>query len=292
VIAEWENPWWLETPEGTLYFNETDSAGHHYQLVPDRCSATLPVRTTEDDAPQSDGKIPHRRWRSGYGVHLAIEPMVESGGELDCAGGSDLVAMLDELGLHLNAMIRTGLVSGFPNARLFFTPTGYADRMFDRMQLASAPAVTLDGALGGMLVEVDMDTPYPYYIASEEDDTAVSESGNETITNDGNTDYFPVVEVYGPTSAFALINYSIEDTDGNPLQIVYSSSLPGGAAIAGGDYLEITFFDGKAYLNGTGANRKAGIDFRYSDFFPIVPGENDIQVTGASALFKTNSAWA
>jgi hypothetical protein len=54
----------------------------------------------------------------------------------------------------------------------------------------------------------------------------------------------------------------------------------------------VTFFDGKAYLNGSGAARKAGIDFRYSDFFPIAPGDNEIEVSGATVLVKTNPAWA
>src|SRR5512142_2772162 len=150
MIAEWEIEFTLFTPgePGGLVFNRTDAGtGRRFQLVPDRCTTTLPVRVTEDDMPQFDGKIPHRRWRSGYAVHLAIEPMVEVGGELECASGADLVEMVDELGLNFNSMIRTGLGPGFPNAYLLWYPTGQSDgRTLQRLQLSSAP--TLEAAGG------------------------------------------------------------------------------------------------------------------------------------------------
>lgn len=297
MIGEWTNPHSLITPEGTLPFNETDpDTGWRFQLNERKCQALLPVRSTEDDVPQGDGKIPHRRWRSGYGVHLAIEPMV---GDDGCAAGADLVGMLDLLGLHLNAMIRTGLVSGFPNARLVFTPSGGTspgdDRMFDRCQLQGTPTPTFDGDLGGIQVEVDIDTPYPYYISAEETDTVLYQGGTDMIVpifNAGNTDYFPVVELYGPASLVVVTNYSIVDLSNIPLQLFYDASLPNASAIDPGDYVEVTFFEGKAYLNGNQAPRKSGLDFRYTEFFPLIPGENLVGVFGGDALVKSNSAWA
>lgn len=290
MIAEWEVPFTLTTPEGVLNFNATDTAGRRFQLNPGKCNATLPVRLTEDDMPQHDGKVPHRRWRSGYGVHLAIEPLTDTGDPV-CAAGADLVEMVDELGLHLNAMIRTGLVSGFPNARLSFTPTGADCRMFDRLQLQSAPAVSNDGDLGGLLIEVDFDTPFPYYISCEETDTALSDTSFVTITNAGNTDYYPVIQVEA-SPAFTIYNESILDVDGNPLQIEYDSTLPGAVAITGTDYLEIINFQGTAFLNGSGANRLGGINFFTTDFFPLIPGDNEIAIVGAVATVLSNDAWA
>ncbi len=304
MIGEWDVPFWLTTPEGTLYFNldfdTSFSEGLRFQLVPTKCTANLPVRTTEDDIPQGDGAIPHRRWRSGFTVHLAVELLKRIPGgddeDLEAACEADLVYMLDLLGLHINAMIRTGLVSGYPNARLFFTPSGAGtdgDRMFDRCQLQSGGAVSLtEGAIGPQ-VEWDMDTAFPYYIEATETQTMLSDSGIQIIENVGNTDYFPVIQVFGATSSFVLLNDSATDTLGNPLVLYYNASLPGGAAVPGsGSYVEINMFGGTAFLNGSSTNLLAGIDMRYSDFWPLIPGENQVAVIGATALVLSNGAWA
>ncbi len=303
MIGDWENSWWLETPEGTLYFNTdsvyfsaTDGLPLRFQLVPAQCSASLPVRVTTDDVPQGDGAIPHRRWRSGFTVHLAVELLKNNAGAYEAACDADLVYMLDLLGLHLNVMIRTGLVSGFPNARLFFTPEGFDgttpldDRMFDRCQLQTGGVVS-EGDIG-VRVEFDLDTPYPYYIEATETDTVIAGTGSEVVTNAGNTNYYMVVQIFGPTSFAELVNFSIVDLDGNPLVMIYDSGLPGAHTIASGHYVEINFFTGSAFLDGSGANRKAAIDMRYSEFFPLVPGDNDLSIFGASATILSNGAWA
>jgi hypothetical protein len=293
VIAEWDVPFDLITPAGTLHLNVTDgTTGFRYQLVPERCSASLAVRVTEDDMPQHDGKIPHRRWRSGYQMHLAIEPMIEVAGEFDCAGGGDLVTMMDLLGLHLNAMIRTGLFPGAPNARLTWDPTDFDARMLDRAQLLGAPVVSLDGALGGMLIEFDIDTPYPYYISTLETDTALSDSGVHLIHNAGNTDFYPVIQVNGPIDNFIITNESIVDLNGDPLVIEYDSTLPGAVGIDSGHYVEIIPFQATVFLDGDGANRKAGINMLTTDWFPLIPGDNEIWISNGTGVIKANDAWA
>lgn len=293
MIGDWEVEFDLVTPAGTLNLNQTDAlTGWRFQLDPAKCSTLLPVRTTQDDMPQADGQIPHRRWFSGYGAHLAIEPWISVAGELQAATGSDLVDMLDLLGLHKNAMIRTGLVSGLPNARLIWTPDGHANRMLDRCQLASA-ATLGPGTLGCVVYEFDIDTPYPYYISELETQTYLSWSGTEIIMNDGNTDGFAVYEVYGDTGYFELINHTVTDLAGNPLRLVYFAGLPGASSIVGPDYVEFVFFTGTAFLNGNQARRLAGVDFRYTTFFPLVPGPNLIEVTGTpSVIVKSNDYFA
>ncbi len=190
MIGEWTVPFWLEDPEGTLLFNYTDpTTKQRYQLVPAKCNANLPVRVTADDVPQGDGAIPHRRWRSGFTVHLAVELLIDPEGNgyemgpletQQAACDADLVTMLDTLGLHINSMIRTGLVSGYPNARLFFTPSGIVgttplgDRMFDRLQLQTGGAVSLTDGDIGPAVEFDLDTALPYYIEAAETDTEIA----------------------------------------------------------------------------------------------------------------------
>ena len=305
--SEWERPSQLITPEGTLLFNQTDQStdatrGQRFQLNPAKCNAILPVRATADDVPQGDGAIPHRRWRSGYGLHLAIEPMQnfdDETGNGEPACGAQLVQMLDLLGLHLNAMIRTGLVSGFPNARYRWTPSGgnddgSDDRMFDRCQLgAGGIVVNQDGALGGTQVEVDITTAYPYYVEAAETQTMIAETSTETITNSGNTNYYPVVELFGDGTYAEVINHSIVDLDGNALRLVYFAALPGASPLPGGsDMVEVNFFTGSAFLNGNQANRLAGLDWRYTEMFPLVPGDNIIEAIGAMALFKSNGAFA
>jgi hypothetical protein len=300
--GEWENAWSLITPEGTLDFNTTDGStditrGQRFQLNPAKCNAILPVRATEDDVPQGDGAIPHRRWRSGYGIHLAIEPLQnydDETGDGEPACDEALVDMLDLLGLHLNAMIRTGLVSGFPNARLIYPPTGKDDRMFDRCQLAAGGiVVNQDGALGGTQVEVDLSSPYPYYLEAAETQTMIAETSTETITNVGQTEGFPVVELFGDGTYAEVINHSIVDLDGNPLKLVYFSALPGASPLPGGsEWIEFNFFTGSAFLNGNQANRLAGVDWRYTELFPLVPGDNVIEAIGAMALVRSNGYFA
>lgn len=296
MLAEWEVAHHLETPSGTLPFNQPlGTENILLQLVPARCSARLPVRLTDDDVPQGDGKIPHRRWRSGYAVHLAIA-MLNAAAD-DCLSGEDLVDALDLLGLHLNELVRTGLVPGAPNGRLVFTPSGQAARMFDRVQLAGEPTVSVAeaDALGGTLVEVDLDSALPYYIEYAETQTSIGSGGTGAtviIANPGNTDFFPVFRVDGPTSFFALYNNSVTDMDGQPLGLVYDDTLPGADAIGGGDYVEIDFFRQTLYLNGNQANMKAGVDMRITDFFPLIPGDNEIELVGADALCLSNGAWA
>jgi hypothetical protein len=297
VISEWDKPASIVvTGIGTLTLNYTDpDTRRRFQLDPLKCTSALPVRTTDDDIPQGDGKIPHRRWRSGYGVHLAISLVIdEGGGEFSAACDADLVAMEDELGLFVNEMIRTGLVSGYPNARYIWTPSGTSDdRMLDRCQLSGTPTLAR-GELDEIQYEFDLDTPYPYYMEFTETQTMLASTGLEVINNAGNTEFYPTVKIYGDPSTYVeLVNYSIEDLDGNPLKLVYFSALPGAVAIpVSPQYVEFVFFTGTAFLNGSGANRLAGLDFRYSDFFPLVPGDNMVEIFGASALVLSNGAWA
>jgi hypothetical protein len=51
-------------------------------------------------------------------------------------------------------------------------------------------------------------------------------------------------------------------------------------------------FGGTAFKNGNEDNLLAAIDMRYSDFWPLIPGENQVAVIGATALVLSNGAWA
>jgi len=300
VISEWDQPAELETPSGSLLFNQPlDTTTSRAPILnPRRCSSVLPVRITDDDVPQGDGKIPHRRFRSGYQAHIAIE--IYSAFDFDTrdaepASGADLVELEDMIGLHVNEMIRTGLVPGSPNARYIWSPTDQSeDRMLDRCQLAGDPTYSFDGDLGCALYEIDIDTGFPYYAGVTENINVLDPGDTDIITNEGNTDFFPVVEVQGDIGdGFTIENQSVLDMDGNAARLVYDATLPGASAFSNPDYVEFIFFQGTAYLNGNQANMKAGIDFNVSDWFPLIPGDNVIEFTasGSSGTTEARVIW-
>jgi hypothetical protein len=297
VIGEWENPFRIVSPAGTLTLNAAEGTQYRYLLDPAKCKATLPVRVTDDDVPQGSGKIPHRRWRGGYVFHLALELWAND--KPACKG--DLRHMLDVLGLHLNAMENTGLLPGAPEGRLIWTPSDTtdgadapaSDRMLTRAQLLSAPDASLED--GTTVVEFEIDSSFPYYMEFTQIETDIGDGDTVAVANPGNADFFPVIQAQGPSGGFSIINLDVLDPAGSPLTVTYDASLPGAVAIGGGDYLEIDFFRQTAYLNGSGANRFAGIDMRVSDFFPLAPAEladNNLQVGGADIVVKSNGAWA
>jgi hypothetical protein len=285
VIGEWNVDAYLSTPEGTLLLNQPESGGY-FMLDEARCTGSLPVRAVSDNIPQGHGAITHKRWRGGYVIHLAIQLWETIGDAGEPACDQLLREMLDTLGLHVNALLNP------PNGgRFVFTPTGYGDdRMLDQAQLLAVSPVQFDGA--APMVELDIDSPFPYYYDATQDQTSITDGVPVTITNAGNVDHMPVIHVFGPTNAFTVTNQDAFDDDGAPLQLVYDSTLPGGAPIASGDFVFFDFFRNVAYLNGDQNNRKAGIDPRYSDFFPLVPGGNEIEIVGADALVLSNSSWA
>ncbi len=312
MISDWSVPFVLTvTGVGSLPFNQPFSSSdrRRFQFDPSKCQTVLPVRSTEDDIPQADGKIPHRRWRSGFGAHLAIElwqDFDEDSDEGDPACGLILQEMTDELGLFLNAMIRTGLVQGESNARLIWTPADNVDRMLDRCQLASAPTPTiLGGELGGLLVELDIDTPFPYYISAAEIEppgsNEIADGGSAVLTNAGNTDSFAVWQIYGAFDSFTLTNTTVLDTDGNPVVLSYDDNLPPGSGtfqVVAPDYIEFGFFRGSGYLNGNQGSMMGGVRWDISEFFPLVPGPNAIDFAAVGgdgstkAVYLANSAWA
>jgi hypothetical protein len=289
VIGEWDVFFRLVDPQGTLLLNQL-SGTDLYLLNPQKCNANLAVRLTADPIPQASGQISHRRWRAGYTMHLAIQLWQEVAGEREPACDEDVRRMLDTLGLHLNAFENppTG-------ARVYWQPSGYGDeRMLVLAQLASGPTVALEQ--GVTEIEFDLDSPAPYYLDSTELQTTITDGNTDVVPNDGNADYHPVIQVSGtgtgPATDFTITNHDAFDDDGNELQFIYDSTLPGASAVPGGEYVELNFFNDTAYLNGDEDNMKAGIDILNSDFFPLVPGDNNLEIVGADMLIKSNNAWS
>ena len=139
------------------------------------------------------------------------------------------------------------------------------------------------------VVEFDftVDSPFPYCISEAESVVTIPDGGSATLPNNGNVEFYPVLQVQGATGAF-----SIENNDTGDLYL-YDGSRPGAASIGGGSYGEIDMFRGGIiYLNGDGANLKAGIDVEASSIIFIAPGGSDISVNGADVDFLLHDAFA
>lgn len=99
-------------------------------------------------------------------------------------------------------------------------------------------------------------------------DVSVTTGAQEqTLTNDGNTDSYPVVRVYGDMSSFDLVN----ETTGKTLSC--SESLA-----TANDYIDFDFYNQTAVKNGT-TNVLNNIS---GDWFWLQPGDNVIKLVTAS----------
>lgn len=301
MIVEWENPWQLVSPAGTLQFNADVSLGTtplgHFLLDRTKCSAGAARRITRTNLPQADGEITHRKFRSGYVLELNVQFWDYGKGALACGG--TLREMADLLDLHLNAIANA-------DGRILWEPTSWPDdglvlsqRMVDKVRSLGPSGLGGDSSFVSVVVEQAADgpgadatfallSPLPYAQDFTQITTNIASGG--TLTNGGNTDFYPVMQVHGPCSSFAITNTSVQDENGNDLSVVYDSTLPGAVTIGVGHYAEIDFFRQTIFLDGHFANLSAGIDVTLSDFFPLVPGDNVLTV-GAYTGSQIDVLW-
>jgi hypothetical protein len=273
--VEWGVPFTIQSSYGDLTLNDTTNPLGYFVLVESGCAMGRDLRAVSDPIPQGDGQVHHRRFADGYQVRLTIE-LWENPNQAACAEVARL--MVQELMLHLNDMLNDP-------GRVLWTPTGLGDqRILDeaRVVILQRPTVS-DGAIR---FDVTFDSPFPYVLDFAQVTEALADGVPENLTNNGNVEMFPVVKVYGPTSFFTLENTTVGQT------FTYDATQPGASSIAGGDYLELDFFKNSAFLNGTGARRFAGIEVESSDFWPLVPGVNAVEITGATADVLFNHTYA
>jgi hypothetical protein len=281
AVIDWAVPFTLTTPQGTLLLNQLDPvAGGYWILDKTGCSSSRLPRVTRDNLAEASGEIMHPHFTGGYEMTLKMLPFEDPDGKAACDELEQ--QMWDVLMLHVNAILGDNpLIAA--NGRIQWTPKGATvDRMLNPVRAILLPDETdevLTVATFGLL------SAYPYAWDAPETTSALADGVPSTLTNGGTASFAPVVKVYGPFTgdAFTLENGSVLDPNGNPLTVVYDGSLPGAPTIGVGDYIELTFFEEKAYKNGAGANAKPGIDITASDFFPLVPGPNVLTVTGATA---------
>lgn len=307
ITAEWDIPMTLQTPAGDLPFNQhlvvgtspLDDLGY-FLLDSSKCSTGVARRVTRTNLAQADGEITHRKFKTGYVVQLSAQLWASREPDLPACAG-ELRAMIDYLGLILNSIDNE-------DGRLVWQPSQRAGETIAQRALSPVRVLGASGEGSGgfatVVLEKDADGPLvevtfamlcqlPYAQDAAQTTTALADGVHTHIFNGGNADYFPVVWVDGPTNTFTLTNYSNLDDQGNPLQIEYlGTALPGGATIAGGHFVEFLFWQNTAYLDRNGANLKPGIDIPASDFWTLVPGDNDIVLSGASGSIFWQNAYA
>lgn len=274
IGIEWNVPASLTTDAGTLNFNTFPGL----ILVPGSCAANKVIRAPVDPVPQGDGDILHRKWQTGYQYKLVCQAW-ETENSIACDEDARLLG--EQLGLHLYAMLRS-------RGRYCWTPTNYGDnRALDEAYWFEGVTQSLSD--GGIVqFEFSIDSPFPYAIDLTQQAIALTDGGTTTITNAGNCDFYPVIQVQGPTSGFNLSNFTA-------LQgLNYDASRPGADPIAGGHYAEIDTFKGTIYLDGDGADLSAGIDPEVTNLeepLKVMAGANDFQIVGASATVLMNHSW-
>lgn len=302
MILEWDNPWQLITPEGTLPFNAEASVGTtplgYYVLDRTRCSAGAARRVTRTNLPQADGEITHRKFKSGYVIELNVQFWETIGEGAVPACGGVLRQMGDLLDLHLNAIENA-------DGRIMWEPTSWpasgptlSQRMVDKVR-SLGPSGQGDSGFVSVVVEQDAESPLvvatfallsPLPYAEDFTQTTTNIYPSAVLHNGGNTNFYPVMQVHGPASSFAITNASVTDENGNALSLVYDSTLPGAVTIGSGHYAEIDFFRQTIFLDGHFDNLSAGIDVTLSDFFPLVPGDNALSV-GAYTGSQVDVLW-
>lgn len=281
MIADWSRLEDLTTDAGTLTLNA--ASGNRYLALNPRCDAGADLRVTFDNMPQADGQMNHRQYLTGYKMRLAFAFWKD--GAPACGG--DAQTMLDDLGEHIDALRNpTG------TTRIVWTPEGMASRMVNEIVLMERCVVTTEprGDEGIVVATFAVVSPFPYEMSEAEQTPATLTGGTglgTTLTNDGNTAFYPVFKVYGPTWEFWLYNL----TTGK--QLHYDGSLPGASMIGTSEYIEIDMFRGTVVLNGDeDAGYIAGIDIEETDFWTLVPGANAVALVGANtATVLWNDAW-
>lgn len=284
----------LITPnQGTLTFNpQVGAGGAGWLLDQDNCKSGAGKRLTRDHAAQHSGDIVHRKYKDGYVVQLSMwaAEMIGSGPDMKPVSGSALVNQMDALMRHLDDIENRDGV-------LRWTPTSHSARAVQSVRWMG-PDGSASQSFSGVDVEYDDEVflkvtfallaPFPY--AQDAAETVTAIGGGAFANNTGTTEFWPVIRVFGPTTAFTITNIQ---PDGTTVLLQYDSTLPGAQPILAGRAVELDFFRNTAYEGPaagpyTGDNMKPGIVIQTTDFWSLKPGVNAVGIGGATA----NMLWA
>lgn len=274
----------LETPMGTLMFNDTTSGSYYWLSGADGMDGAA-VRNNSEMKPQRDGAIVHDAFLGPRTIVLT--------GQVIAADFTTRRTLLDNLAAYTFPLLRA-------NGTLRFTPTGgttrqLSVRLFDKVTVrggvlkefqitliasdpftysdalftATTSALTGAGATGGLAFPVAFPIGFGEYTAG----------GEAAVTNSGNVNSYPVIRVYGPISGPTLRNL----TTGLVL------SLPG-ASVSSGSYAAVDMANETIYLDDiTTSPLIRYLDVLTSEFWPLVPGANTVKLTGSGFSGATNA---
>jgi hypothetical protein len=253
------------------------------------------LRVTQDNVSQMSGSVLHPRYKTGLVATVTVEMQVRQGG----VGSADFVpACGGDLRVMHEALVKalTSIESETQNdQRFIWTPTpvprtgpALSRRMMEFVQVLTwaDPAFTTPETKMAFALE----TPLPYAIDLTQQTVSLS-PGTTIVTNTGTAPFWPVLQVQGPFSTFTLTNADDVDAFGNPLSLVYDSTLPGAMNVLAGHYAEIDTFRGTIFLDGNSSDLTAGLDPTLSDFWQLNPGANHITVDTQTTMLW-NPAWA
>lgn len=279
---DFDAPSQIISPRGVVSLNDMGlgSSGLWWKVLPDSYKIVPTLRFVQDNVSQQDGSVLHPRFLSGQVATFKVEYRVAtSAPEYNGACDEDLLEMSEQMILVCNSLRSNGPTPA-TNQRFTWEAADSTSRGLIRVMLLGWPdPVWTDPA---WVVTVALETPFPYAIDLNQIDTPINDSGGPALVpNDGNMEFWPVIEV-GPNGGF----FTITNEDSGEV-VVYN-----GAAIGGGDHLELDFFTGTAYLNGDSTDEIDGIDPTSTDWFTIKPdGGTNVSIVGADADVLSNNAW-
>jgi hypothetical protein len=281
-MAETGIPQRLICPNGDiLVFNDyAAEATDGLLMIFDVQGLDSPVlRVTTDDRGQRPGVILHP---SQHGARL---PVIS--GRILPTSLAQGVAWQDRIRAAADSLLQA-------DGRYCWTPTGQTERFL---------AVRMNAELG-----MDHDNPFrnqsdgqalikqfsfpliaadPVAKTLAETDASRTGAGSVSISNNGNVDAYPVIQVHGAYTDFVLTN----DTTGRSITWA-------GTSIGNTHYIEIVMRDETMFKDGDGADQLYGLDVTTSDFFWLQPGVNSITLSGLAGndastaiLIKSNDAW-
>ncbi len=198
-----------------------------------------------------------------------------------------LTQMLDDLTGALRSLLNAGDNQG----RLAWEVDGGNERMLDDVRLLVYPVFTPGPPPS---VTFTIDSQYPYAQDLNQTRTPVADGVPVIVDNTGSADYQPVFlvnQLNGVVDSGAVHTFTIQNlTTGE--QFVYDDSLPGASPIsAGGHYAEINTFANTIFLDGDGANLKAGVDELNSEYLSLPIGSSVIQIDDCDMDILWAPAW-
>lgn len=274
----------LSAQSRMLEFN-VQQADRLYLLDQRACSFVAgDVRATKYNIPQADGSILPRRFLTGAVMELSIG-MLETRDKPAC---DDLLTdMLDDLLGSFRSLLNAGDNAG----RITWEVAGEATRMLDDCRLLVYPKHVVGDVWDSVVVTIDSRFPYAQSLLQTR--TGIEDGSTVTVSNAGTADELPVFQVNRlngvtagtPVSAFTITNVT------TGVQFDWDDSLPGASAIPANHYAELSCFDNTIYKDGDSTNEDPGIVQLSSDYFGLVPGDNEIEIVGADCDVLSNNAF-